>query len=142
MTARMLRGKTVGMIGFGQIARAIALRLAGWNVTIQAYSRRLLDDAPGNVHFVGLDELLSTSDVVCVLASLNSESRGLLNADRLQRLKRDAILVNTARGAIIDEAALWVRLPGSGPICELLWIHSPRSRYPSRARCVTFRTRF
>ena len=53
MTARMLRGKTVGMIRFGQIARAIALRLAGWNVTIQAYSRRLLDDAPNNVHFFG-----------------------------------------------------------------------------------------
>jgi len=106
MNARMLCDKTVGIIGFGQIARAVALRLAGWNVPIQAYARRVPDDAPSNVHFVALDELLRTSDVVCVLATLNSESRGLLNADRLRLLKRDAVLVNTARGPIIDETAL------------------------------------
>ena len=104
--ARMLGHKIVGMIGFGQIARAVAERLVGWGVAIQAYARRVPDDVPIHVRFVGLEELLSSSDVVCVLASLNSESRGLLNADRLRLLKRDAILVNTARGAIVDEAAL------------------------------------
>jgi len=106
MRARMLRHKTVGLIGFGQIARAVALRLAEWNVTIQAYTRRVPDDTPSNIRFVALDDLLRTSDVVCVLATLNNESRGLLNADRLRLLKRDAVLVNTARGAIIDEVAL------------------------------------
>jgi phosphoglycerate dehydrogenase-like enzyme len=107
MSARMLRNKTVGLIGFGQIARAIVGRLIGWNLTIQAYTRRTRDDAPDCVHFVGLDDLLRTSDVVCVLSSLNDESRNLLNADRLRLLKKDAVLVNTARGAIIDEAALY-----------------------------------
>jgi phosphoglycerate dehydrogenase-like enzyme len=106
MNARMLGGKTVGMIGFGQIARAVAERLAGWNVTVQACTRRAPLDAPGDVRFVGLEDLLRTSDVVCVLATLNSESEGLLNAERLRLLKRDAVLVNTARGAIIDEPAL------------------------------------
>jgi len=106
MQARMLREKTVGLIGFGHIARAVAVRLAGWHVTIQAYTRRVRDDAPGHVHFVALEDLLRTSDVVCVLATLNSDSRGLLNAERLRLLKRHAVLVNTARGAIIDETAL------------------------------------
>ena len=107
MSARMLRNKTVGLIGFGQIVRAVAGRLIGWNLTIQAYTRRIRDDDPHCVHFVGLDDLLRTSDVVCVLSTLNDESRNLLNADRLRLLKKDAVLVNTARGAIIDEAALY-----------------------------------
>jgi phosphoglycerate dehydrogenase-like enzyme len=106
MTARMLGGKTVGLIGFGQIARAVAMRLVGWGVTIQAYARRPLDDVPEYVRFVGLDDLIGTSDVVCVLAALNSESRGFLNAERLRRLKQGAVLVNTGRGPIIDEVAL------------------------------------
>jgi len=104
--ARMLSGKTVGLIGFGQIARAVADRLATWNVAIQTYTRRVPVDLPQHVKLVGLDQLLRTSDVVCVLATLNSDSHGLLNAERLQLLKRGAVLVNTARGAIIDERAL------------------------------------
>jgi phosphoglycerate dehydrogenase-like enzyme len=106
MNPRMLRGKTVGLIGFGQIARAMTLRLAGWGVTLQAYARRLPSDAPAGVQFVDLDALMSTSDVVCVLAALNNESRGLLNAHRLSLLKRGAVLINTGRGPIIDEVAL------------------------------------
>jgi len=106
MQARMLRGKSVGLIGFGQIARAMTLRLAGWDVTIQAYARRPPSDAPAGVRFVDLDALMSTSDVVCVLATLNNESRGLLDARRLSLLRRDAVLINTGRGPIVDEAAL------------------------------------
>jgi phosphoglycerate dehydrogenase-like enzyme len=105
-SARLLTGKTVGMIGFGQIARAVTARLSDWNVDIQAFSRRIPADAPDRVRFVGIEELLRSSDVVCVLAALNSESVGLLNAARLRLLKPGAVLVNTARGAIIDEAAL------------------------------------
>jgi D-3-phosphoglycerate dehydrogenase len=104
--ARGLGGKTVGLIGFGQIARAVADRLAAWNVDIQAYARRVPDDLPRHVRLVGLDQLLRTSDAVCVLATLNSESQGLLNAERLRLLKQNAVLVNAARGAIIDEPAL------------------------------------
>lgn len=106
-TARMLRGKTIGMIGFGQIARAMTLRLSNWGVRIVASSRRVHADAPGDVTWLGIDELLRTSDVVCVLASLNAETRGMLDAARLRLLKPGAVLVNTARGAIIDEAALY-----------------------------------
>jgi phosphoglycerate dehydrogenase-like enzyme len=107
VTARMLGKKTIGMIGFGQIARAMVARLAGWDVHILAYARRVHTDAPPNVTWVGLDRLLTESDVVCVLASLNTETEGLLNAERLGLLKQGAVLVNTARGAIIDETALY-----------------------------------
>jgi D-3-phosphoglycerate dehydrogenase len=103
--ARMLQRKTVGLIGFGQIAQAVVARLAGWNVTIQAHARRPRADTD-TVRFLGLEELLATSDIVCVLTNLNPGSRGLLNAERLRLLKPGAVLVNTARGAIIDEDAL------------------------------------
>src|SRR5579875_123843 len=103
---RMLSGKTVGMIGFGHIARAVAQRLASWGVRLQTYIPRLRDPLPEYVARVSLDELLRTSDIVCVLASLNPSTRGMLNLQRLQLMKPDAVLINTARGAIIDEAAL------------------------------------
>jgi D-3-phosphoglycerate dehydrogenase len=61
---------------------------------------------PANVAFVGLDELLKSSDVVCVLATLNAETRHLLNEAKLRLMKPNAILINTARGGIVDEAAL------------------------------------
>lgn len=106
MRARMLRGKTLGMIGFGNMARAIAHRLSTWDVTIEAYARRLHAPMPPYVARVALDELLRTSDVVCVLATLNAETRHMLNEEKLRLMKPDAILINTARGGIADEAAL------------------------------------
>jgi phosphoglycerate dehydrogenase-like enzyme len=106
MNARMLQGKTVGLIGFGQIARAMTLRLAYWGVALHAYARQPPGNAPTGVQFVDLDVLMRTSDVVCVLATLNNESRGLLNAQRLSLLKQGAVLINTGRGPIIDEVAL------------------------------------
>ena len=106
VTARMLKGKLIGLIGFGQIARAIVKRLSTWEVRFQTCTRRARSDLPREVSQVGLDELLHTSDIVTVLCPLTSETRGMLNAQRLASLKRGAIFVNTARGGIVDEAAL------------------------------------
>jgi D-3-phosphoglycerate dehydrogenase len=103
---RMLRGRTLGMIGCGQIARGIVARLVGWEIQLQTYLPRLRAPLPPGVKRVGLEELLQTSDVVCVLAPLNAETRGMLNLDRLRLMKPDAVLVNTARGGIVDETAL------------------------------------
>jgi phosphoglycerate dehydrogenase-like enzyme len=103
--AFMLRGKTIGLLGYGNIARAMTERLAAWGVEILAWSRRTDPTAP-NVRWVGLDTLLRDSDVVCVLLSLNAGTRGLLDGARLRQMKPGAVLVNTARGGIIDEAAL------------------------------------
>jgi len=103
--AFMLRGKTVGMIGYGNIARAMTQRLTGWGVRLLAWSRRP-DPAAPDVTWVELDDLLRDSDIVCVLLSLNAGTRGLLDAARLRQLKPAAVLINTARGGIIDETAL------------------------------------
>jgi D-3-phosphoglycerate dehydrogenase len=102
----MVRDRTVGLIGYGKIAQAIVVRLKGWGVRIKAWSRRIDPDADPSVEWVGLDELLGTSDVVCVLLSLNEGTRGLLDAARLGLMTPDVVLVNTARGGIIDEDAL------------------------------------
>ncbi len=103
--ARLLRGKTVGLIGLGAVGRAIIDRLAGWEARILVATPRPRE-IPGGVEVVSLDELLVASDIVAVVATLNPETRGLLNAERIAKMKHDAILVNTARGGIIDEAAL------------------------------------
>jgi phosphoglycerate dehydrogenase-like enzyme len=102
--AFMLRGETVGMIGYGHIARAMTARLSGWGVRLLAWSRT--PDPTAGVAWVELDALLRDSDVVCVLLSLNAGTRGLLDATRLRHMKPNAVLVNTARGGIIDETAL------------------------------------
>ena len=102
--AFMLRGKTVGMLGYGAIARAMTQRLASWGARLTAWSRRRDETAP--VEWMELDALLRDSDVVCVLLSLNAGTRGLLDDARLRLLKPNAVLVNTARGGIIDEDAL------------------------------------
>jgi D-3-phosphoglycerate dehydrogenase len=102
--AFMLRGRSVGMLGYGTIARAMTVRLAGWGTRLLAWSRRR--DASAPVEWMELDALLREADVVCVLLSLNDGTRGLLDAARLRSLKPNAVLVNTARGGIIDEEAL------------------------------------
>lgn len=106
LTARMLKGRTLGFIGYGGIARAMTARLGGWGVRFQAHTPRPPADVSG-VAFVGLDELLATSDIVCVLAPLNDSTRDLLNARRLASTKPGSILVVTSRGGIVDEAALY-----------------------------------
>jgi len=103
---RMLKGRRVGMIGFGHIARAMAERLRPWEVELQTYVPRLHAPMPNGVARVELEELLRTSDVVCVLASLNAETHGMLDLNRLRMMKPEAVLINTARGGIIDEQAL------------------------------------
>ncbi len=102
--ALMLRGRSVGMLGYGMIARAMTVRLAGWGARLLAWSRQR--DAAAPVEWMELDALLRDSDVVCVLLSLNEGTSGLLNEARLRLLKPNAVLVNTARGGIIDEDAL------------------------------------
>jgi phosphoglycerate dehydrogenase-like enzyme len=103
---RMLNGRTLGMIGFGHIARAIAQRLEAWEIRLQTYTPRIRAPLPTGIASVELDELLRTSDIVCVLASLNPGTQGMLGLDRLRLLKPEAVLINTARGGIIEEKAL------------------------------------
>ena len=105
---RLLRGKTVGVIGFGMIAQAVTARLEAFGCRMQVAAPRLRRPLPSNVDLVEVDELMATSDVVCVLCNLNAQTRGMLDDRRLRLLKPDAVLVNVARGGIVDEQALAV----------------------------------
>lgn len=116
LRGRLLRGKRLGFIGFGRIAQEMAARLAGWDIEMRAYVHRPnphLDKL--GIRAMPLEELLAASDIVSLHCSLNANTRHLLNAERLALLRPDSILVNTARGALIDEAALAKAL-GQGDI--------------------------
>lgn len=102
-------GRTLGIIGLGKIGSAVARRARGFAMTVLYCNRRPLDpavEAELGVERVGLDELLERSDVVSLHAPLNDESRHVIDAAALARMRRSAILVNTARGPLVDEAAL------------------------------------
>jgi D-3-phosphoglycerate dehydrogenase len=99
-----LTGKTLGLLGFGGIAAEVARIASGSGMRVLAWNRSP-KTAPG-VTFVDLDRLLAESQVLSIHLLLTDETRGFLNAERLARLPPGAILVNTARGAIVDEAAM------------------------------------
>ena len=101
---RQLTGRTLGLVGFGGIAAEVARIAGGGGMRVLAWNRTP-KTAPG-VEFVDLDTLLAESHVVSMHLLLTDETRGFLNAARLARLRPGAILVNTARGALIDEAAM------------------------------------
>lgn len=103
-----LRGRTLGILGFGRIGQAVAQRMAAFGLQLIA-SDPYLDRAAAKrcgVTPVSFDELLARSDALSVHARLVPETRHLLGAAEFARMKRGALLVNTARGAIIDEHAL------------------------------------
>ncbi|NOG71290.1 NAD(P)-dependent oxidoreductase [Roseicella sp. DB1501] len=99
-----LTGKTVGLVGTGGIGAEMARLCAGIGMRVLAWNRSP-KSLPG-VEFVALDRLLAESDVVSIHLLLSDETRGFLSAGHLARMKPGAILVNTARGAIVDEAAM------------------------------------
>lgn len=103
-----LTGKTIGLVGFGGIAAEVARIAAGSGMRVLAWNRtrRAEHEAVAGVRFVELDTLLAESHVVSLHLLLNDGTRGFLSAERLARLRPGAILVNTARGALVDEAAL------------------------------------
>lgn len=107
-----VHGSVLGIVGFGRIGRAVAERARGFSMDVLYASPRPVADA-GRASHVTLDELLARSDVVTLHAPLRPETRGLLSRERLAAMKRGAVLVNTARGALVDERALAEAL-GSG----------------------------
>ncbi len=111
---REIAGKTLGVVGFGGIgrlaggiARSLGMNVVGFDAQIHADAAVWREEhtAP-----LALDELLRTADVVTLHVPLTPATRGLLDARRLAQMKPDAILINTARGGVVDEAALAVAL--------------------------------
>jgi D-3-phosphoglycerate dehydrogenase len=105
MDGVQLTGKTVGLIGYGGIAAEMARLCLGAGMKVLAWNRSK-KDAPDGVTFVELDQLLNLSHVVSMHLLLNDETRGFLSAERIAKMRPGAILVNTARGAVVDEAAM------------------------------------
>ena len=101
---RDIAGATLGIVGYGAIGRAIAERARALGMTVLAY-----DVAPQE-GLVDLDTILRESDVITLHAPLTAQTRGMIGAAELQRMRRDAILINTARGGLVDEAALAMAL--------------------------------
>lgn len=103
-----LLGKNLGVIGLGGIGREVARIGKGIGMNVVAWNRTQHADA--NVPLVGLDELLAKSDVVSMNLTLGDETRGFLSVERIARMKPGVIFINTARGALVDEAALLAAL--------------------------------
>jgi glyoxylate reductase len=104
-----LHGATLGIVGFGRIGQAVARRAAGFGMTVLYWSRTRLDPAEEarlGVAWADFPDLLARSDFVSIHASLSPETRHLIDAAALRSMKPGAILVNTARGPIVDQAAL------------------------------------
>jgi D-3-phosphoglycerate dehydrogenase len=99
-----LNGKTLGVIGLGGIGAEVARIGKGIGMEVIAWNRTPRPDA--GVRQVDIDTLLATSDVVSMNLTLNDDTRGFLDAKRIARMKRGALFVNTARGALTDEQAL------------------------------------
>ena len=99
-----LAGRTVGLIGAGAIARRVATVLAAMGAVVVYCSRTPKPDFPGR--FIALDELLACSDIVSLHVPLTSETGHILDRRAISRMKAGAILVNTARGGLIEETAL------------------------------------
>lgn len=101
-----LAGKTLGIVGFGRIGQAVARLGRAFGMEVLAHDRRAVDDVALDIEPVDLDDLLARSDVVSLHCPLNEQTQGLISADRLAKIKPSAYLINTSRGALIDETAL------------------------------------
>jgi phosphoglycerate dehydrogenase-like enzyme len=128
-----LAGKTLGILGFGHIGEALARRAHAFDMKVCAVRRQAQSDVPQGLMFVGgperLDELLGISDYVAITLSLSPETRGLIDARRLNLVKPSAYLINVARAEIIDEWTLYDAL-ASGRVAGAaldVWYRYPTS---------------
>ena len=101
-----LAGRTLGLVGFGRIGRAVAKRAVGFGMRIAYYSPNSEPEF-GAIKMNSLDALLQESDFVSVHTPLNESTRHLVNADFLSKMKPNAVFVNTSRGPVVDQVALY-----------------------------------
>jgi len=114
LIGREIAGKRMGLIGFGAIARDTARHARLLGMTVAAYDPYVpADDAAwGDAERLELDTLLSTSDVISIHLPLTPETKGVIGKDAFARMKPDAVLINAARGGVMDEEALVAALKG------------------------------
>lgn len=102
--------RTVGIVGYGHIGAEVAKRAKGFDMRIIGV-RRSQQPTPENLDWLGgpdrLDELMAESDFVVIACDLNEETRSMINAERLAKMKPDGVIINVSRGAVIEEKALY-----------------------------------
>ncbi len=101
-----LAGKTIGIVGFGRIGRAVGRLAKAFGMRVLTYNRSQCEEGLAIGEYVDLDTLLTQSDIVSLHCPQTAETTKLINADTLARMKDGAMLINTARGGLVDEAAL------------------------------------
>lgn len=106
--ATLLHGSTVGIVGFGAIGQSVARHMSGWGANVFAYTRTPNPAVASElgVELVDLPTLLRQSDIVTLHVPLTPETRGLIGEAQLRAMKPNALLINTARGAVVDDQAL------------------------------------
>jgi len=103
-----VHGSTLGIIGMGRIGQAVAKRASGFNMRLLYYSRSKVAEVETDLGatYLPLDELLTSADIISLHVPLNDKTRGLISAEQFKLMKESAILVNTARGEVVDTDAL------------------------------------
>ena len=124
-----LAGKTIGIIGFGNIGQSVANIAASFGMNVISFSRRQTDQSHRtNFNWVTIDELFETADVVSVHCPLVPETKGLVNIGYLKKMKKSAFLLNTSRGPIVIEEDLAYALNNdliSGAGVDVLSVEPP-----------------
>ncbi len=106
LVGRELKGRTVGIVGYGAIGKKVAEIFHLLGCKVLAYSEPAIENAPDYVTCMGLNELLKESDIVTLHCPLMEGTKGLINKEKLDLMKEDAILINCARGPVVDMPAL------------------------------------
>jgi glyoxylate reductase len=128
-----LHGATLGIVGFGRIGREMAKRASGFGMKVvyhDVHPATPDEERALNARRVEMDELLATSDMVSLHTNLTDETRHLINAPALARMKRTAILVNTSRGPVVDQAALYEALRDGQIFAAALDVTDPEPMAP------------
>ena len=128
-----LDGLTMGIVGFGRIGRTVADLAVAFGMKVLAHSRTIPQEKSQNIDFVDLSRLFRTADVVSLHCPLTTETKHLVNAERLSSMKPTAFLLNTSRGPLIDEPALAKALNSdqiAGAAVDVLEAEPPRADNP------------
>ncbi|KAL5334916.1 D-isomer specific 2-hydroxyacid dehydrogenase [Aspergillus crustosus] len=147
------KGKVLGILGMGGIGREMAIRARAFGMRIQYHNRsRLSPELEGDATYVSFDDLLATSDVLSLNLALNASTRHIIGEKEFQKLKDGVVIVNTARGALIDEKALVAALDSgkvlsagldvyeNEPIVELGLLNNPRVMLLPHIGTMTYET--
>lgn len=136
-----LAGKTMGIIGFGRIGRAVGKIANAFGMKVIACNRSQCEEGKAIGNYVNLEELLATADIISLHCPLTSENSGMINADSISKMKDGAILINTARGPLVDEEAVCAALERGklrGFACDVISAEpmKPENPLKSAPNCI------